>query len=113
MPFSEIEYGVADRVATVTLKRPDKLNAFTFTMRRELIEAFDKADADDDVRAVVVTGAAGPSAPEPISAAAEAPSASATRPSWWTALHATVAAPWPCASPGRSSPSSAPSTARR
>jgi len=57
MGFSEIDYGVTDRVATVTLKRPDRLNAFTFTMRGELIEAFDRADADDDVRAVVVTGA--------------------------------------------------------
>ncbi|MEV0597200.1 enoyl-CoA hydratase-related protein [Nonomuraea cavernae] len=57
MAFSEIEYAVADRIATVTLKRPDRLNAFTLTMRGELIEAFDLADADDDVRAVVVTGA--------------------------------------------------------
>ncbi|MFB4285344.1 enoyl-CoA hydratase-related protein [Nonomuraea sp. MTCD27] len=57
MAFSEIEYGVTDRIATVTLKRPERLNAFTFTMRGELIEAFDLADADDDVRAVVVTGA--------------------------------------------------------
>ncbi|SEG28451.1 Enoyl-CoA hydratase/carnithine racemase [Nonomuraea solani] len=57
MAFSEIEYGVTDRIATVTLKRPERLNAFTFTMRGELIEAFDQADADDDVRAVVVTGA--------------------------------------------------------
>lgn len=57
MAFSEIEYAVADRVATVTLKRPERLNAFTFTMRRELIEAFDLLDADDQVRAVVVTGA--------------------------------------------------------
>ncbi|MFI6595554.1 enoyl-CoA hydratase-related protein [Nonomuraea sp. NPDC050536] len=57
MAFSEIEYAVAERVATVTLKRPERLNAFTFTMRREIIEALDLADADDDVRAVVVTGA--------------------------------------------------------
>ncbi|UBU10511.1 enoyl-CoA hydratase-related protein [Nonomuraea gerenzanensis] len=57
MAFTEIEYGVTDRIATVTLKRPERLNAFTFTMRGELIEAFDLADADDDVRAVVVTGA--------------------------------------------------------
>ncbi|WP_214319931.1 enoyl-CoA hydratase-related protein [Nonomuraea sediminis] len=57
MAFSEIEYAVAERVATLTLKRPEKLNAFTFTMRREFIEALDLADADDDVRAVVVTGA--------------------------------------------------------
>ncbi|GGS70914.1 enoyl-CoA hydratase-related protein [Nonomuraea spiralis] len=57
MAFSEIEYRVADRVATITLSRPERLNAFTLTMRAELIDAFDLADADDDVRAVVVTGA--------------------------------------------------------
>lgn len=57
MAFSEIAYEVSDRVATVTLRRPERLNAFTHTMRAELIEAFDLADADDDVRAVVVTGA--------------------------------------------------------
>jgi enoyl-CoA hydratase/carnithine racemase len=54
--FTEIEYSVADRIATITLDRPERLNAFTLVMGRELIEAFDRADADDDVRAVVVTG---------------------------------------------------------
>jgi hypothetical protein len=62
--FTEIRYEVADRVATITLHRPDQLNAFTVTMLRELVAAFDAADADDDVRAVIVTGA-GPSAPAP------------------------------------------------
>jgi enoyl-CoA hydratase/carnithine racemase len=57
MEFQEIRYDVADRVLTITLHRPDRLNAWTTTMQRELIEAFDRADADDDVRAVVVTGA--------------------------------------------------------
>ena len=56
MSFEEIRYEIADHVLTVTLDRPDRLNAFTPTMARELIEAFDRADADDDVRAVVVTG---------------------------------------------------------
>ncbi|MEQ8501650.1 MAG: crotonase/enoyl-CoA hydratase family protein [Sneathiellaceae bacterium] len=55
--FSQILYTVEDRVATITLNRPEKLNAFTETMRQELIAAFDAADADDDVRAVIVTGA--------------------------------------------------------
>ena len=54
--FTEIRYDVADHVATVTLHRPDQLNAFTGTMMHELIAAFDLVDADDDVRAVVVTG---------------------------------------------------------
>jgi enoyl-CoA hydratase/carnithine racemase len=57
MNFDEIRYEVADGVLTITLDRPDRLNAFTGTMARELLEAFDRADADDDVRAVVVTGA--------------------------------------------------------
>src|SRR3954463_388614 len=56
MSFQQIRYEVADGVLTVTLDRPDRLNAFTPTMLRELIEAFDRADADDDVRAVIVTG---------------------------------------------------------
>jgi enoyl-CoA hydratase/carnithine racemase len=57
MEFEEIRYEVADRVLTITLHRPDRLNAWTPRMQAELIEAFDRADADDDVRAVVVTGA--------------------------------------------------------
>ena len=45
------------RVATITLHRPDRLNAFTETMLRELLDALDRTDADDEVGAVVVTGA--------------------------------------------------------
>src|SRR6185503_3124584 len=56
MSFQDIRYEVADHVLTITLNRPDRLNAFTPTMGRELIEAFDRADADDDVRAIIVTG---------------------------------------------------------
>ncbi|MGC5010324.1 crotonase/enoyl-CoA hydratase family protein [Streptosporangium sp. DT93] len=56
MAFTEIQYEVADGVATITLDRPHRLNAFTYVMRGELIDAFDLADADDEVRAVVVTG---------------------------------------------------------
>ncbi|MQA93821.1 MAG: enoyl-CoA hydratase [Streptosporangiales bacterium] len=55
--YREILYGVADGVATITLNRPQRMNAFTHVMRGELIDAFDRADADDAVRAVVVTGA--------------------------------------------------------
>jgi enoyl-CoA hydratase/carnithine racemase len=57
MDFTEIRYELADHVLTITLNRPDRLNAFTPTMAGELIEALDRADADDDVRAIVVTGA--------------------------------------------------------
>src|SRR2546427_7713683 len=56
MSFQEIRYEVSDHVLTITLDRPDRLNAFTPTMGRELIAAFDRADADDDVRAIIVTG---------------------------------------------------------
>lgn len=55
--FEHIATDVSDRVLTITLNRPEKLNAFTAQMRDELIAAFDLADADDDVRAVIVTGA--------------------------------------------------------
>lgn len=48
---------VRDHILTITLNRPEKLNAFTAQMRDELIEAFDNSDADDDVRAVIITGA--------------------------------------------------------
>jgi hypothetical protein len=54
--YSEIRYEVADSVATITLHRPDRLNAFSATMARELVAAFDAADTDDDVRAVLMTG---------------------------------------------------------
>jgi len=57
MDFQQIRYEVADAILTITLDRPDRLNAWTPTMASELIEAFDRADADDEVRAIVVTGA--------------------------------------------------------
>jgi enoyl-CoA hydratase/carnithine racemase len=57
MEFEEIRYEVEDSILTITLKRPERLNAFTPTMGHELISAFDRADADDDVRVVIVTGA--------------------------------------------------------
>jgi enoyl-CoA hydratase/carnithine racemase len=57
MEFEQITTDVADGVLTITLNRPERLNAWTATMGRELIAAFDDADADDDVRAVIITGA--------------------------------------------------------
>jgi enoyl-CoA hydratase/carnithine racemase len=50
-------YSVDDGVATITLNRPDKLNAFTTRMRDEMVAVFDETDADDAVRAVIITGA--------------------------------------------------------
>jgi enoyl-CoA hydratase/carnithine racemase len=57
MNFDEIIYDVSDRVATITLNRPDKMNAFTNRMLKEIIAAMDLADADDEVRAIIFTGA--------------------------------------------------------
>src|SRR5215216_2200645 len=57
MDYEQIRYEVDDHVLTITLNRPERLNAFTPTMKDELIAAFDQADADDEVRAVIVTGA--------------------------------------------------------
>lgn len=57
MAYETIKYEVADHILTITLNRPDKLNAFNPTMQKELIDAFDRADQDDDVRAIIVTGA--------------------------------------------------------
>jgi len=57
MDYSQIVYEVANGVATVTLNRPERLNAFTNRMMRELLDVFDVIDADDDVRVVIVTGA--------------------------------------------------------
>src|SRR2546423_12295748 len=54
--YSEIAYEVSDGVLTLTLDRPDALNAVTMSMVDELLDAFDRSDADDDVRVVVVTG---------------------------------------------------------
>ncbi|WP_028315839.1 crotonase/enoyl-CoA hydratase family protein [Desulfatibacillum aliphaticivorans] len=57
MEYQEILYEIEDRILTITLNRPDKMNAFTVRMFNELMDAFDQADADDSVRAVIVTGA--------------------------------------------------------
>jgi len=55
--FETIKLEVEDGIATLTLNRPDRLNAFNTTMMKEMIEAFDITDADDDVKVVIVTGA--------------------------------------------------------
>jgi len=55
--YTQILLDVADGVATLTLNRPHKMNAYTRTMMAEMVDAFDQTDADDSVRAVIVTGA--------------------------------------------------------
>ena len=57
MDFSEIIYDKNERVATITFNRPNRLNAFTWTMHREMREAMIDADGDDSIGAIVVTGA--------------------------------------------------------
>lgn len=56
MDYQQIRYEVAEGIATLTLNRPDKLNAYSIRMMEEMIDAFDRADADDAVGAVIVTG---------------------------------------------------------
>jgi enoyl-CoA hydratase/carnithine racemase len=56
MSYSTLRYEIADYILTLTLNRPDHLNAFTVEMGCELIEAFNRASDDDNVRAIVVTG---------------------------------------------------------
>src|SRR5439155_16109521 len=55
--FETLLYAVEDGIATITLNRPEKLNAFNTQMMKDMIAAFDATDADDAVRVVIVTGA--------------------------------------------------------
>jgi enoyl-CoA hydratase/carnithine racemase len=57
MTYEHINYAIENRVATITLNRPDQLNAFTTIMMNELVDAFDRTDRDDEVSVVIVTGA--------------------------------------------------------
>jgi enoyl-CoA hydratase/carnithine racemase len=57
MPYETVETDLRDRILTVTLNRPDRLNAFNVPMLRDLLRVLDEADADDEVRVVIVTGA--------------------------------------------------------
>ena len=56
MSYNTLKYEVAEKILTLSLNRPDNLNAFTIEMAAELIDAFNRASDDDDVSAVVVTG---------------------------------------------------------
>lgn len=56
MQFNTLGYDIEDQVLTLTLNRPEQLNAFTVEMADELIQAFQAADADDNIRAIIVTG---------------------------------------------------------
>ena len=57
MAYQQIKYEVHEGILTITLNRPDRLNAFTPVMQSEMIDAIDRADSNDDVRAIIITGA--------------------------------------------------------
>ena len=57
MAYETVLYDVADRICTITLNRPEKLNAWTRQMHFDLKDAMQKAGADPDVRAIILTGA--------------------------------------------------------
>ena len=57
MNYQDILYEVSDRILTITLNRPERLNAWTLQMRTEMLDALARANADDDIRVIVVTGA--------------------------------------------------------
>ena len=57
MQYSTILYNITDNILTITLNRPEKLNAFNRNMMSEMIDALDQADSDDNIRAIIVTGA--------------------------------------------------------
>lgn len=57
MNYQHISYDIKDHVLTITLNRPDRMNAFTTRMAHELIDAYGQASRDDDVKAIVLTGA--------------------------------------------------------
>src|SRR5246127_3790214 len=57
MPNQETLYNVADRIATITLNRPDKLNAWTAVMEQEVRSAIEEAERDENVRVIILTGA--------------------------------------------------------
>ena len=57
MTYETLDWAVDDGILTLTLSRPEQLNAFTVEMADELVHAFERASDDDEVRAVIVTGA--------------------------------------------------------
>ena len=57
MTYNAILYQIENTILTITLNRPEHMNAFTVEMARELIDAINRASEDDEVRAIVVTGA--------------------------------------------------------
>src|ERR1700686_1991044 len=65
MAYETIKYEVAEQILTITLNRPDKLNAFNAAMQKEMIEAFDASDKDNNIRPIIVPWAARAFGPGP------------------------------------------------
>jgi 2-(1,2-epoxy-1,2-dihydrophenyl)acetyl-CoA isomerase len=57
MPFENVIYDVEDRIATITLNRPERLNALSQQLRQDLLDALTESNANPDIRAIIVTGA--------------------------------------------------------
>lgn len=102
MPRETLETETRDGVLTVTLDRPERLNAFNLPMLHELLEVLDEADADDAVRAIIVTGAGRAFCAGADLGRAAAPSTTAGRSP--TRSTATGAGCSPCASSSAASP---------
>ena len=96
MDFEQITYQVQNRIALITLNRPDQLNAWTVTMKDEVISALGTADADDDVRVVVVTGA-GEKPHWPVTTVVTPCSKSGASTAWWSG-RGRIQSAWECTS---------------
>lgn len=57
MKYEQVKYEIEDRILTLTLNRPERMNTYTEVMRAELVDAMGRAEADDNVRVIIVTGA--------------------------------------------------------
>jgi enoyl-CoA hydratase/carnithine racemase len=110
MGYEQIDYEARDGILTLRLRRPEKLNAYTPVMQRELLDAIDRADADDGVRVVIVTGAGRAFCGADLSRGVGAPS---TRAGGTGSRSTGTEAGWSrCGSTNRRNPSSRPSTVR-
>lgn len=67
-----LRYETSDEIATITLDRPDKMNAYTAEMGIEIVEAMRRADEDREIRVIILTGAGAPFVPAQISACSRA-----------------------------------------
>ena len=102
MAYQDILYDVDDRVATITLNRPDRMNALGLTLRGELVDAFAAANKDPEVRVVVLTGAGGNAFSAGYDIKETADNANKSLDEWRDILEAEyefALAPWECSKP--------------